>query len=192
MAPKIKISREHIIEKSVELVRLGGEDALNARSIAQALGCSTQPLFSNFESMEQLQSEVISAAYKIYLDFIKKEVERGRYPTYKAYGRAYVGFAEEERELFKLLFMRDRSGEDKSPSPDFCESVKMISEANGIDEENAMLVHLEMWSCVHGIATMIATSFLELDEELISRILSDVYLGVRARYISGEEKNGRD
>ena len=33
----------------------------------------------------------------------------GKYPPYKASGMAYIRFAKEEKELFKLLFMRDRS-----------------------------------------------------------------------------------
>ena len=35
----------------------------------------------------------------------------GKYPPYKASGIAYIQFAKEEKELFKLLFMRDRTGE---------------------------------------------------------------------------------
>ena len=70
---------------------------------------------------------------------------------------------------------------------DFEKSVDMIMKSNGVSREKATLMHLEMWTCVHGIATMLATSFLELDEELISNILTDVYQGVRARH-TAEEK----
>ena len=45
-----------------------------------------------------------------------------------------------------------------------------------------MIFHLETWSAVHGIAVMIATGFLELDGELISRMLSDVFQGLKKRY----------
>ena len=83
--------------------------------------------------------------------------------------------------------MRDRRGKDLSPSPDFKESIKLIMEANGIDENKASLMHLEMWSCVHGIGTMLATSFLPLDEETISQMISDIYQGVRSRILSEEK-----
>ena len=189
MPPKIKITKEEIIETAIELLKNDGESAINARSIAAALGCSTQPVFSNFESMEELREAVVFAAYERYLGFIKNEVESGIYPKYKSFGMAYVRFAKEEKELFKLLFMRDRTGEDISPSsPDFEQSVQMIMKANGVSEEKAKLMHLEMWACVHGIGTMLATSFLELDFELISRMLSDVYQGVRSRHLA-EENN---
>ena len=187
MPPKVKISREDIINTCLDIVRNSGTEGINARNIASVLGCSTQPIFSNFKSMEELEEETGSAAYQIYLEFIKREVESEKYPKYKAFGMAYIRFAREEKELFKLLFMRDRRGEELSPSPDFNESVKLIMEANGINEEKATLMHLEMWCCVHGIATMLATSFLPLDEETISQMISDIYQGVRSRLIAEEK-----
>ena len=53
-------------------------------------------------------------------------------------------------------------------------------------EERAERMHLEMWTCVHGIATMLATSFLSLDWELISDMLTDVYQGIRTKHLSEE------
>ena len=192
MPPKVKVTKEAIIKTAIELVRINGSGALNARSIAAALGCSTQPVFSNFATMEELQEATVKAAYEQYLFFLKKEVENGKYPPYKAFGMAYIRFAKEEKELFKLLFMRDRDGKELVPSPDFEESVQMIMSANGIERKKAELIHLEMWVSVHGIGTMLATSFLSLDFELISNILTDIYQGIRARHLSKEEKNERN
>ena len=192
MPPKVKITKEDIINTAVELVRTSGEQSINARSIAASLNCSTQPIFSNFGTMEELQSAVISNAYERYLGFINREVESEKYPKYKAFGMAYIRFAKEEGELFKLLFMRDRSGEELSLSPDFEQSVEIIMDANGISREKAYLLHLEMWTFVHGIATMIATSFLDFDAELISNMTSDVYHGIRARHLSEEKGNERN
>ena len=187
MPPKIKITKESIIESALSLVRTNGEAALNARAIAAAIGCSTQPIFSNFSSMEELEQETIAAGYGVYLDFIRREEESGKYPRYKSFGMAYIRFAREEKELFRLLFMRDRSGEDHAPSPDFEASVEIIMNANGISRERAMLMHLENWAFVHGIGTMLVTSFLTLDEELISQMLSDMYQGIRTRHQSEEQ-----
>ena len=189
MPPKVKITKENIIETVISLVRESGAEAINARAIASALGCSTQPIFSNFESMEDLQNEVLMSAYNRYLGFLKKEAESGKYPRYKSFGMAYIRFAEEERELFKLLFMRDRNGEAFIPTADFESSVEMIMNANGITREKAELLHLEMWVCVHGIATMMATSFLSLDWEIISNMLSDVYQGIRAKHLAEDTNN---
>ena len=181
MPPRVKITKEDIIKTALELVRGGGEGAINARSIAGALGSSTQPIFSNFSSMEELEKEVGLSAYNLYLTFIEKELAKGEYPPYKSYGMAYIRFAREEKELFKLLFMCDRRGKEKVTTPDYTESVEMIMKTTGIAREKADLMHLEMWTFVHGIGTMLATSFFDIDTELCSRMITDVYQGVKDR-----------
>jgi len=188
MPPKVKVTKEDIINAATDIVRQSGAQAINARTVAAMLNCSTQPVFSNFDTMGKLQEAVIIAAYDRYRGFLESEVESGKYPQYKAFGMAYVRFAKEERELFKLLFMRDRTGEDLSPTPDFEEAVQMIMKANGITIEQATRMHLEVWACVHGIGVMIATSFLPLKWEMISDMLTDVYQGIRARHVSEENK----
>ncbi|MBR3862950.1 MAG: TetR/AcrR family transcriptional regulator [Clostridia bacterium] len=188
MPPKVKITKEDIIKTALLLLRKNGADAINARSIAAALGCSTQPVFSNFATMEELQAAVTVAARERYLGFLQSEVEGGKYPKYKAFGMAYIRFAKEEKELFKLLFMCDRGGKEIEPGVDFEASVAMIMQANGVSEERARLMHLEIWTFVHGIGTMLATSFLELDWELISNMITDVYQGIRARHLGKERE----
>ena len=188
MPPIVKITKNDIIQTSLNLIRANGFDAVNARSIASALGCSTQPIFSNFSSMEELDEAVTVAAHQLYLDFLHREMESGKYPQYKSFGMAYIRFADEEKELFKLLFMRDRHGEDLTPTADFESSVEIIMSSCGVTHDIATLIHMEMWACVHGIGTMLATSFLTLDWELISTMLSDVYLGIRTRHLSTKEE----
>ena len=68
MPPKIKITKDDIINTTLEIVRRDGADAINARTIAANLGCSTQPIFSNFASMDELRLEVSKKAFDIYWD----------------------------------------------------------------------------------------------------------------------------
>ena len=187
MPPKVKITKEEILQTAVALVREHGEQGLNARAIAATLGCSTQPVFSNFATMDELQEATVAAAYEIYLHFLKSEAEAQQYPPYKSFGIAYIRFAKEEKELFKLLFMRDRQGKEIAMTPDFEASIQMIMSANGITREKAERIHLEMWTFVHGIGTMLATSFFSFEWELISEMLSDVYQGIRAKHGSEEK-----
>ena len=189
MPPKVKVTKEDIVKTAIELVRSSGEQSINARAIAASLGCSTQPIFSNFATMDELQKAVAAAAYESYLAFLKSEVDSGKYPPYKSFGMAYIRFANEEKELFKLLFMCDRKGAPLTPTIDFDASVEMIAKTNGVTREKAYRIHLEMWTCVHGIGVMLATSFLSLDESLVSDMLTDIYQGLRARHLSEVDKN---
>ena len=187
MPPKVKITKTDIINTALEIIRANGAQAVNARSIAAALNCSTQPIFSNFASMEALDQEVLCAAHELYLGFLRRDLESGLHPEYKALGVGYIRFAQEEKELFKLLFMRDREGTVLDTTSDFEASVEIIMKSNGVTRQTAEIMHFEMWIFVHGIATMLATSYLTLEWELISTMVSDVYQGIRARHLLEEK-----
>lgn len=184
MPPKVKITKDDIILSSIELVRMHGEDALNTRAIASYLGCSTQPIFSNFSSMEELKLTVINEVCKICNEYTAREIEKREFPIFKAMGMAYIRFAKEEKELFKLLYMRDRGSEDTSDEDRLSteDAIAAIQENISLSYEQAKLFHLEIWAFVHGIATMLATGFLDLEWELISKIITDAYCGLKHRY----------
>ena len=183
MPPKVKITREEIVNAAVDLVRKAGEQAINARMVAAMLNCSTQPIFSNFANMEQLRMAVVEAADEMCNDYISREVASGNLPPYKASGMAYIRFAKEERELFKLLYMRDRAGEVAPKEWELnSQMVGILHTTTGLDGETMKLFHLEMWAYVHGIATMFATGFLDLPWDLVQRMLTDAFLGLRKQY----------
>lgn len=186
MPPKVRITKEDIVNTAVELVREQGVQAFNARAVAAGLGCSTQPVFSNFTTMEELQRAALEAAYGRYLAFLQGEADKGEYPPYKAYGIAYIRFAQEEKELFKWLFMRDREGEEWKDTADWNASVEMNMSANGLSREQARRMHMELWIWVHGVAVMLATSYMKMSWEAISGMMTDVYQGLRARYTKEE------
>ncbi len=183
MPPKVKVSGEDIINAAVELVQREGADALNARSLAGVLNCSTQPIFSNFRSMDEVKESVLERAISICNEYTVHEVESGLYPVYKASGMAYIRFAKEERELFKLLYMRDRKGELVTKEAPLFDQMEVVVQGNtGLETDKARLFHLEMWAYVHGIAVMFATGYLNLDWELVSKMLTDSYLGLKKQY----------
>ena len=62
MPAKVRYPRESIIAAAVRLVRHSGPEALNARALAKEMGCSTQPIFRVFDSMEQIHAEVVNCS----------------------------------------------------------------------------------------------------------------------------------
>lgn len=189
MPPKFKFSRDEILRAALELTRESGISAVTARALAARLGSSAKPVFGQFENMEEVQREVIQAAERLYQEYIQNEMEKGAFPPYKASGMAYIRFAREETELFRLLFMRDRSAEQiRENREELTPLIDMIRHNTGLSEEEAYLFHMEMWIYVHGIATMIATGYLNWDEEFVSKVLSDAYGGLIAHYRKKEEE----
>ena len=159
--PQVKVTKEDIVAATLKIVQQQGAQSINARNVAAALGCSTQPIFSNFASVEELKLAVLEKADALCWTYIQKEIQSGLYPAYKASGMAYIRFAKEEKELFKLLYMRDRAGEPIPDNHPLTVTMNgMVQENTGLQGTAAELFHLEMWAYVHGIATMFATNFL--------------------------------
>ena len=195
MARTVSIHRQDIIDAAVELVRENGHEALNARALAERIGCSTQPIFSNFKSMDEVMDSVLETALELYNGCVSDSISSGKHePVYKAHGRAYIRFAMEQPNLFKLLFMRDRTN-DTNPveQSTFMAVLPLIMKATGLDEKQASLFHFEMWAAVHGIAVMAATSYYRLNDDLVSETLTDIYQGILYRFRnkegSHEERN---
>lgn len=182
MPPKVKVTKEEITAAALELLRQNGMEAVNARAVAKSLGCSTQPIFSNYDSMAKLQHDVLAAAYAEYDRWIRRQMQAGRYPPYKASGMAYISFARQQPQLFRELFMRDRSGEAPPQEDELTDRIVMLlAEKTGLSAQTARLLHLELWIFIHGIASMQVTGYLNWDEDMVSDMLTDVYTGLLNR-----------
>ena len=182
MPPKCKFTRNEITSAALDLTRKTGPDGLTARALAQELGCSVKPIFGLFKNMEEVQGAVLSAAQDLYQSYLAEDMAAGKYPPYKASGMGYIRFAKEEKELFKLLFMCDRKGEPLKPGREMNVILPLIMKSMDISREKAERFHLEMWIFVHGIASMIATSYLDWEMETVSGVLTDAYMGLKTRF----------
>ena len=191
MPPKCRFTREEIIQAALDLTAEKGVGALTARGLAQRLGSSAKPIFGLFDNMEEVQQEVVKAANLRYQEYLRQDMSAGRYPPYKASGMAYIRFAREQKELFKLLFMRDRTHEEKAAGDELEALLGLIQKNMGLSRDDAYRFHLEMWIYVHGIATMIATAYLEWDMDFISAALTDAYQGLRLRFLPKETEGER-
>lgn len=119
-------------------------------------------------------------ANDMYQTYRTDEVATGKYSVFKASGVAYIRFAKEEKEIFKLL--RDRTEGDMSTSEEWTSLSAVIKGNLNIQDSEVHMIQLEMWIFVHGITSALATSYLTLDEKLIDQMLTDVYLGISERY----------
>ncbi len=189
MAAVKQIPKEKIIDAATELVRRSGMSALNARTLAKELGCSTRPIYLSFGGMEEVKSAVVENITRIYQGYLAREVQSGKYLPYKAYGMGYIRFAREEKELFSYLFMRNRSKEEAGVDGGDIEDVlTAVTGSTGLDGESAKLFHFESWIFVHGIAAMAATSYAEFDEDTVQTLLTDMFTGLKTRFAQRENK----
>lgn len=188
MPPKVKYGRDEIVDAAFRLVRREGAAACNARAVAGELGCSTQPLFRAFSSMDGLRQEVLNKANGVYAAYIQDSARLSPDTPYLGTGLAYLLFAREEPKLFQLLFMRDRGAEatvEKDPTLDYV--LSLLMERSGYSHEQAKAFHMHMWVYVHGLAVMQATNFVSFEEaplKNLKKMMSEQYRAMRLLYDS--------
>ena len=186
MPPHVRYTREAVVDAAVEVVRRGGAQALNARAIAAQLGCSTQPLYSVMPNMDALRAAVYKRAAQIFTDSVTGAKPNGM-PPYKAAGMALLRFANEERELYKLLLLRNRNGEqEQGEDPSLAQAsdaeYAAIMKATGYSLDKARDFHAHMFVYIQGLAAMIASGYLPYQEGMCSQLLTDEYQALRLLY----------
>ncbi len=181
MPAKKMISKGNIVEAALGIVRREGMEGLNMRSLAKECNCSTQPIYLSFTGIDELKSAVAGRIVEIYKGYLNSEIASGKYPPYKATGMGYIRFAKEEPKLFKYLFMSSNGASTVDERSDFNEEVFNIMGQMGIPQDKANGLHAHMWVWVHGIATMYATGYLNWDWDTVAKMLTDAFLGIKAR-----------
>ena len=170
MPPPIRFSRDAVLDAAYQLIRREGPAALNARSVAKELGGSTQPIFRLFASMEELRTAVIHMALQEWLQKLRVRLLDSAFP-YLTIGMSYLLFAQEEPELFKLLFMRDRISDGSCTDYNVDFGIPLIEDMVKVDMDTARKLYEHNWFFCHGLAASIATKYIPCISECRMREL---------------------
>lgn len=173
MPPKFKFKREEIVEAAVNLTRRGGVDAVTARGIAGELGVSTQPIFTCFKNMEEAKEEVRIYAEKLCHNYLEKGVEASI--PFFGFGMAYIRFAKEESELYKILFINpDKKGESMLDTLSGIRSIVInsIEKTYRFNEKESKRLFRDLWLAAHSIATLCVGGICPFSDEEIAKILT--------------------
>lgn len=177
MPRKALFTREEITQKAFEIVRKKGEDALTARTLAEALNSSPRPIFTLFNSMEEVRNEVLQLARRVFESYVADIVDYS--PAFKEYGRRLIAFANSEVQLFKMLFLNNNNPyETTSDAVIFC--TENLERAYGITNDEAMVLLNQCWIYVCGMAMINnghSESFTddEINEMLGRQFISTLY-----------------
>lgn len=179
MPPKVRFPREAVIRAALDVAREGGMEALNARSIAHKLGCSTQPLYRELRNMDELKRAVYQEAARLFSQRLV-ESPSDDVSRYKAVGLALLRFSDEEKALYRLLFLRDRSQDavselERGFSDANEAAYNALMQANGYTLDEAKAFHLHMFIYIHGLAAMIATGYIPYVQRDCSALLTEEY-----------------
>lgn len=161
-----KVSKEQIIDAAVDVLRDDGFSAINARSVAKKLGCSTQPIYFSFRNMEELKAALTERAIQMHTQRVRDSlrIHEGNDSRYGSYGMGFVKFAAEEKQLFRWLYLE---GEQLGPYQNdvlTSEVISVITEEFGYEEDVARRFHQDMVYFTYGLAILANTDHLHLTE----------------------------
>ena len=107
MPPKPKITKDMILNTVLKITQEMGFEAVNARSVASKLKCSTRPIFTCYENMEELKNDFLDFAFEYYNQYVTEHRKSENIKPYLYLPLSYIKFGKEEMNLFKLLFIND-------------------------------------------------------------------------------------
>jgi AcrR family transcriptional regulator len=168
MPPRKRIFREDILKAAVQLVQEEGTAALSVRNIARTLNCSTQPIYSEFENMETLREELMA--------YIREHYLREDAGSYKQVALSFLHFAQREKNLFQLVYLRHRNeGETLFEDPNEMQTIHKLEVNLELPRQKAAEMHRRMQYYSYSMAVMMATGYLNFSEEEISTELTEYY-----------------
>lgn len=178
MAPKNKFTREEMVEAALRVVRAKGIDGLTAKTLADELGTSTQPVFTAFGSMDTLKREVYAAAVRVYDGYTNAGLKE-KIPFFGV-GMQYIRFAREEPELYRLLFLTRTQEYSTMKSMEHLQEYVRPTLVNiyHITAEEADVYFRDLWFVVHSLSTLIVTGDCPYSDREIGQILTGVSVSI--------------
>lgn len=188
MPPRVRITKEQILDAAVSIIRASGLDSLNARSLAQELHCSTQPILYAFSTMEELKRAAYRRVDQLHTEYLLNTPPE-RDPML-GIGLNYIRFAVEEPRLFRFLFQSGYAEEknllEMIDSAELSPVLDAMQEGLGMDRPKTRDVFLTLALFAHGYASIHANNTLTYDESLAAAHLERAFLGAVAA-VSQEE-----
>lgn len=161
-----------------------GYSAINIKTLAKEIGCSTQPLVWHFEGMGGLRSALAEYARNYAIHKIK-EKRSSAFEAFEQIGQAYVEMAVREPNLFKFLYLDEKNSSNMNhfdeiiTSNNSAQLIRNMAKHLKVNEEGVgrFLQNTIIYS--HGIATLVATGMIKASEKEMMMMINraaDIFL----------------
>jgi AcrR family transcriptional regulator len=170
--------RDRLIETATKLFAERGLEAFTMRQLASELGCSAMTPYRYFKDKDEILAAVRADAFTKFAEVLEEASDKTGSPAERgaAVGDAYVKFAFEHPEAYKLMF--DLSQPDESAYPELVKATtrargtmtKYVSDlvSAGVLEGNPLTLGLVFWSALHGaVVLQLAGKLADFDFETI-------------------------
>ena len=183
MASEKRITRESILQAAIQTIQSGGAESLTVRNIAKTLGCSTQPLYYEFENIQHLKDALH--------DYIRENFLKFHNDSYKAFGQSFLSFSTKEKELFRFLYLQHRQpGQDLLDDLNWEMLISLLAKNLEMPPETAREMHRQMQFRCYGLGVMLAIGYQSMNQEQIDQELTDFFRIILRHYkgITSEEE----
>ncbi|MBQ3475731.1 MAG: hypothetical protein IJH20_06155 [Bacilli bacterium] len=161
MARKAVFEKEYFINKSLDFINEKGIECLSVRELSNYIGCSTQPMFRLFESMDDYKKDLKKKLSEEYSLFCEEIINKNNYLLTSSY--AYAMYAKKRNSLFKALFLSDLS--DGKIIKTNKAVVKLVVDEYRISEERAKAALRDVGIYTHGLATQLCLKNINLSDK---------------------------
>lgn len=190
MPPKAKFTKEQIKKAALGVVSEKGAQALTAKELGAALGTSTTPIFTVFNSMQEVQDEVMLAAMERFEEYAHKAAHIK--PVFKQVGMQMILFAKEEPKLYQLIFMSS-IGEAQSFDDIYAhlgsladECLDVLQKDYDLELDNAKKLFEHVWIHTFGIGALCATGMCDFSHKQIAQMLTQDFTAMMMLMKSGK------
>lgn len=174
MPPGIRYTKDKIIAEAFNLVEEKGIHHLSARNVAKRLNMSLAPIYSSFDSMDDLSKEIIKKGKALLVSYTREQYTDR---IFLNIGTGIVLFARDHPNIYKAIFVE---GDDyKDIINEFMNevSIQMSKDprfANMAETDRNALLN-KMWIFTHGLASLIFAKLVEkTSQEDIVAALVDI------------------
>ncbi|GIP32105.1 TetR/AcrR family transcriptional regulator [Paenibacillus sp. J2TS4] len=180
MPPKAEITKEKLLDTAFKIVREEGLEALTARSIAQRLKCSTQPIYSVYGNMEEVKDDVFNRAVDYALASMKQYHNDKNAPAMNL-AIGCLLFARNEKHLFRTLYLSDyrrhylKRNKDKLKEEMYAAFLLLDKRLSTMAESKAEKMFRKLTTYWLGIGMIINTNTSELDIDEATEMLEEMY-----------------
>ena len=177
MPPKARVTRDMIVDAGFAIVREDGWESLSVRNVAGRLGCSTQPVMYNFDTVEALLKAVYARAEAFRLSYVMPEGSGDRSPV--AWGVDHIQFAAREGNVFRFLYQSGRFDARVTRTPEEKSVLRTLGRDKSVGPELADAVFLRLFVASHGMASLVANGALDYDEKKCVQYLEGILRGLK-------------
>ena len=173
MARKKEIGRNKILSIAYKMVVKDGIESLTARNIAKAGHFSTQPLYLEFNSMEDLRKEVL----RKIADNLKNNILQKSYTGKPLIDMdlSYIDFAKEQENLFRAMFVDGKFGSKIIADTLIDFGIEKFREQypdSNYSEDKIRSVVIANWITTSGIASLIVNKIATFSQTQIINVLT--------------------